>query len=68
VDTGPKGAVIGFHLNTFHAPEKLLAYIGKHPTTLKLRPDQKLVFTCEWKDDAQKVTRVAAVLGDIAGL
>ncbi len=31
-------------------PAALFAYISKHPTTLKLRPDQKLVYTQEWKD------------------
>jgi transcription-repair coupling factor (superfamily II helicase) len=44
VDAGPKGVVVGFHNNTFAAPDKLLAFIAREKGTVKLRPDQKVVF------------------------
>jgi len=44
LDAGPKGVVVGFHNNTFAAPDKLLALIAREKGTVKLRPDQKVVF------------------------
>jgi transcription-repair coupling factor (superfamily II helicase) len=64
IDAGPKGAVIGFYLDKFDHPEKLLAYIGKHPTMLKLRPDQKLVYLQE----AASLEEITRLLEDIASL
>lgn len=68
IDAGPKGAVLSFRNNVFSAPEKLLAYIARHPTTLKLRPDQKLVYTREWKAPADKMKALKQLLADISGL
>lgn len=44
LDAGPKGVVVTFHNNTFAAPDKLLALIVREKGTVKLRPDQKVVF------------------------
>jgi transcription-repair coupling factor (superfamily II helicase) len=68
IDAGPKGAVIAFHNNQFANPEKLLAYIDRNARTLKARPDQKLVLTQEWKDDAEKMTAIKKLAGEIGGL
>lgn len=68
VDTGPKGALVTFYKNTFPKPEALLNYIANHPLRAKLRPDQKLVLTESWKDDARKLKQLSAILGEIAGL
>jgi len=50
IDVGPKGAVISFYKNQFANPEALLKHIERNPRTLKVRPDQKLVFSYEWKN------------------
>ena len=68
LDAGPKGAVLTFRNNLFAKPDALLAYVDKHPRTLKVRPDQKLVFTHEWKDVADKIATVKKLVGEISGL
>jgi transcription-repair coupling factor (superfamily II helicase) len=68
IDTGPKGAVLSFRENKFANPEALLTYIGKNARNLKARPDQKLVFTHEWKDSENKIAAMKKLVGEIAGL
>lgn len=68
IDVGPKGAVIGFFQNRFAQPERLLHYIAKHATRIKLRPDQKLVVTAEWADNKRKINEIFILLADVSGL
>jgi len=68
IDAGPKGAVISFRDNVFAKPDALLAYVDKHPRTLKVRGDQKLVFSHEWKDEAEKIAGVRKLVGEIVSL
>ncbi len=67
VDTGEKGAVISFHNNAVANPEALLRHIQRNPRTLKLRPDQKLVFTHEWKNAGEKIALVRKLLMELGG-
>ncbi len=67
IDAGPKGAVLSFRNNLFAKPDALLAYVDNNPRTLKVRPDQKLVFSYEWKDAADKIAVIKKVLGEIVG-
>jgi len=68
LDAGPKGAVLTFREAALTDPQKLLAYIAKHPTRLKLRPDQKVVAMAEWRDEAEKVAGVTKLLQALAEL
>jgi transcription-repair coupling factor (superfamily II helicase) len=68
IDTGPKGAVISFRNNSFANPDALLSHVNKHTRTLKARPDNKLVFTHEWKDAKDKIAAVKKLAAEIAGL
>ncbi len=68
LDIGPKGAVISFRNNLFAKPEALLEHIAKHPRTLKLRPDQKLVFTHEWKNAEDKISTLKRLLEQVEKL
>ncbi len=68
IDVGPKGAVISFHRNTFSHPEKLLEFVERHAQDLKVRPDQKLVFTHDWKDVANKISVIKKLLEQIGAL
>ncbi len=68
VDTGAKGAVISFHNNYFPKPEALLKHIERNPRRLKFRPDQKLVFTHEFKDLNDKISSVKKLLLELIGL
>jgi len=68
IDTGEKGAIITFHNNAVANPEALLRHIQRNPRNLKLRPDQKLVFTHEWKTPAEKIALVKKLLGELGSL
>ncbi len=68
IDTGAKGAVISFHNNYFAKPEALLKHIERNPKRLKFRPDQKLVFTHEWKDMGDKIKEVRKILVELCNI
>lgn len=68
IDTGAKGAVISFHNNYFAKSETLLKHIERNPRRLKLRPDQKLVFTHEFKDFNEKISAIKKLLLELIGL
>ena len=65
IDCGPKGAILSFFQNSFAKPEALLAHVMKHPLRLKIRPDQKLVFTREWKNNEEKIPVLKNLLGEM---
>ena len=68
VDAGPKGAVVSLRNNTFPNPGKLVDFIAKSAGTVKLRPDQKLVFIRPWDTPSARVKGLQAVLSQMAGL
>jgi transcription-repair coupling factor (superfamily II helicase) len=68
IDAGPKGAVISFRNNVFSNPDALLKHIDKNPRTLKARPDQKLVFTHEWKNNDDKIAVMKKLVAEIKEL
>ena len=68
LDTGPKGAVISFRNNIFSNPDALLAHVAGNSRTLKIRPDQKLVFIHEWKAGEDPVSTVKQLAAGIAAL
>ena len=54
VEAGPKGAVVTLRGNRFANPAGLVELIQKHAGTLKLRPDQKLVYLRNWDDEQER--------------
>jgi transcription-repair coupling factor (superfamily II helicase) len=48
--------------NRFANPGGLVELIQKHAGTLKLRPDQKLVYLRNWDDPAARLKGVAGLL------
>jgi transcription-repair coupling factor (superfamily II helicase) len=68
VDAGPKGAVVSLRNNTFPNPGGLIDYIAKQVGTLKLRPDQKLVFVRPWDTPNARVKGLQAVLRQMAAI
>ncbi|MGH7111851.1 MAG: transcription-repair coupling factor, partial [Stellaceae bacterium] len=62
VEAGPKGAVIALRGNRFANPEGLVQLIQRHAGTLRLRPDQKLVYLRDWRDEAERLAGVARLL------
>lgn len=68
VDVGPKGGVISFYNNCFAKPEVLIEYIHKHPTTTKLRGDQKLVLLQSWETPKQRIDGIQQSLETILSM
>ncbi len=71
VDVGPKGAVLSVHRNEFPNPAGLIAYAMRPDSDLRLRPDQKLVLSKDWRaaGDGQTGDQLAVltqVIGEIA--
>jgi transcription-repair coupling factor (superfamily II helicase) len=62
VEAGPKGAVVTLRHNRFANPAGLVELIQKHAGTLRLRPDQKLVYLRDWHDEAARLKGVAGLL------
>jgi len=55
IDLGPKGALVSFHNDDFPDPAGLIAYVGRLDGTAKLRADNKLVITRQWKDPKSRL-------------
>jgi transcription-repair coupling factor (superfamily II helicase) len=69
LEAGPKGAVISLRDNRFANPAGLVDLIQRHTGTLKLRPDQKIVYLRNWDDAKTRlsgVTKLAQALAKIA--
>jgi transcription-repair coupling factor (superfamily II helicase) len=62
IEAGPKGAVITLRGNRFANPAGLVELIQRNAGTLKLRPDQKIVYLCNWEDEKTRLTGVAKLL------
>jgi transcription-repair coupling factor (superfamily II helicase) len=62
VEAGPKGAVIALRGNRFANPAGLVELIQRHAGTLKLRPDQKIVYLRNWEDEKTRLAGVAKLL------
>jgi transcription-repair coupling factor (superfamily II helicase) len=62
VEAGPKGAVITLRGNRFSNPAGLVELIQRNAGTLKIRPDQKIVYLRNWDDEKQRLTGVARLL------
>ena len=68
IDTGPKGAVLGFRNNAFANPGALIRLITEHSGTMKVRPDQKLVIMRNWETPEARIKGTEALLTQLARL
>jgi len=68
IEVGPKGAVLAFRDNIFANPEKLIAYIAKHPVGARVRPDQKVVFFDEWDTAEERLKGATDILRTLAAI
>jgi transcription-repair coupling factor (superfamily II helicase) len=62
VEAGPKGAVVTLRGNRFANPAGLVELIQKNAGTLRLRPDQKLVYLRNWEDEKERLAGVARLM------
>ncbi|MBI1778972.1 MAG: transcription-repair coupling factor [Proteobacteria bacterium] len=68
VEAGPKGAVVSFRNNRFAKPEALVKYISRQAGTVKVRPDQKLVFQRGWDTDQARVQGLHRLMSELVKL
>ena len=68
VESGPKGAVIAFHNDSPPKPEAILTHVSEKPGTVKLRPDQKLVYVRSWTSRNQRINGTRQILRELADL
>ncbi|MCC6914245.1 MAG: transcription-repair coupling factor [Rhodospirillaceae bacterium] len=68
VDAGPKGAVVSLKNNTFPNAKGLVDFIAEQAGTVKLRPDQKIVFIRPWETPSARIKGLQTVLGRMAKL
>ncbi|MCA0202655.1 MAG: transcription-repair coupling factor, partial [Proteobacteria bacterium] len=68
VDAGPKGAVVSLKNNTFPNAAGLVDFIAEQAGTVKLRPDQKIVFIRPWETPSARIKGLQTVLGRMAKL
>lgn len=65
IDAGPMGAVLSFRGDRFARPDALLAWIEEDPGTIKIRPDQKLVYRRSWETIQTRLTGVRIMMDEL---
>jgi transcription-repair coupling factor (superfamily II helicase) len=66
LDVGPKGAMISFRNNSFAHVDQLMAWVMKQAGTVKIRPDQKLIYARAWEDPAKRLKGARGLMGELA--
>ena len=68
IESGPRGAVIGFRNNEFPEPAALVGFIGEQGSLAKLRPDHRVVFSRDWPDAGDRLKGSAVLLTQLVKL
>ena len=68
VDAGTGGASVVLRGSRFANPLALVEYIQRHPTNVKLRSDQSLVFRSDWPMPDQRLNGVTRIARELAAL
>ena len=68
LEAGPKGAVLSFRNNRFARPERLVDFIARRASAIKLRPDHKLVFQSSWDSTQARVQGAHRLMQDLAAM
>jgi transcription-repair coupling factor (superfamily II helicase) len=66
LEAGPKGAVISLRDNRFANPVGLVDLIQRNAGTLKLRPDQKILYQRNWDDAKTRLTGATKLVQALA--
>lgn len=67
-DAGPKGAIIRFYNDAPPNPENLFKWMAERPSTVKIRPDQKLTVLRTWDSVKDRVKGARQIAAELAGL
>ena len=65
-DVGPRGAMLSFHNNSFAHVDRLMAWVMKQAGTVKIRPDQKLVYTRAWEQPDKRLKGARSLMNELA--
>jgi transcription-repair coupling factor (superfamily II helicase) len=68
VDAGPKGAVITLRHSEFPNPAGLVRMVSDPQMQVRIKPDQKLVFSRDWPTPESRLKGTAAILSRMARL
>lgn len=68
VDAGPKGAVVTLRHKTFPNPAGLVRMVSDAQMQVRIKPDQKLVFSRDWPTAEARLKGTAAILSRMARL
>jgi transcription-repair coupling factor (superfamily II helicase) len=68
LEAGPKGAVISLRGNRFANPSGLVELIQRNAGTLRMRPDQKIVYLRNWEDEKSRLAGVGRLSQALAKL
>jgi transcription-repair coupling factor (superfamily II helicase) len=66
LDVGPKGAMISFRNNHFNHVDQLMAWVMKQAGTVKIRPDQKLIYSRAWEQPDKRLKGARGLMGELA--
>ena len=66
IEAGPKGATISFRNSQFPNPVGLVRLINEHQSTMRVRPDQKVVISRDWPTPALRLKGAQNLLGQLA--
>jgi len=66
LDVGPKGAMITFRNNEFNHVDQLMAWVMKQAGTVKIRPDQKLIYSRAWEQPDKRLKGARGLMGELA--
>src|SRR5215813_14233892 len=66
LEAGPKGAVISLRENRFANPAGLVDLIQRNAGTLRLRPDQKILYQRNWDDAKARLAGAAKLVQTLA--
>lgn len=68
LDAGGKGAVVTFRGKAFPNPQGLIELVAKSRGSVKLQPDQKVVFKGDWDLPEKRLTGVRTLAAQLAVL
>jgi transcription-repair coupling factor (superfamily II helicase) len=68
IEAGPKGATISFRGSAFPNPLGLVQLIAAHASTMRVRPDQKVVVARNWSTPEERLKGTQALLTQLAKL
>jgi len=68
IEAGPKGATLTFRNNVFPNPQGLVRLIAEHQSTMRVRPDQKVVIARDWPSPELRLKGVQTTLARLVRL